>query len=45
MTIRFNFLTDLCGIHYPDNEVETIYNRISYAQLVWKQTYKNQNFY
>lgn len=21
-TIRFNFLTDLCGVHYPDNEVE-----------------------
>jgi NADH-quinone oxidoreductase subunit C len=21
-TLRFNFLTDLCGIHYPDNEVE-----------------------
>ncbi|MET0759625.1 MAG: NADH-quinone oxidoreductase subunit C [Flavobacterium sp.] len=20
-TLRFNFLTDLCGIHYPDNEV------------------------
>ena len=21
-TLRFNFLTDLCGVHYPDNEVE-----------------------
>jgi NADH-quinone oxidoreductase subunit C len=21
-TLRFHFLTDLCGIHYPDNEVE-----------------------
>jgi NADH-quinone oxidoreductase subunit C len=21
-TMRFNFLTDLCGVHYPDNEVE-----------------------
>ena len=20
--LRFNFLTDLCGIHYPDNEVD-----------------------
>ncbi|RTY89337.1 NADH-quinone oxidoreductase subunit C [Flavobacterium sp. GT3R68] len=20
-TLRFNFLTDLCGIHYPDNEM------------------------
>ncbi|MBP6759001.1 MAG: NADH-quinone oxidoreductase subunit C [Flavobacterium sp.] len=20
--LRFNFLTDLCGIHYPDNELE-----------------------
>lgn len=20
-TLRFNFLTDLCGVHYPDNEV------------------------
>ncbi|HEU4496179.1 MAG TPA: NADH-quinone oxidoreductase subunit C [Flavobacterium sp.] len=20
-TLRFNFLTDLCGIHYPDNEI------------------------
>jgi len=20
--LRFNFLTDLCGVHYPDNEVE-----------------------
>lgn len=21
-TLRFNFLTDLCGVHYPDNDVE-----------------------
>jgi NADH-quinone oxidoreductase subunit C len=21
-TLRFNFLTDVCGIHYPDNEKE-----------------------
>lgn len=21
-TLRFNFLTDLCGVHYPDNEVD-----------------------
>ena len=21
-TLRFNFLTDLCGIHYPDNDVD-----------------------
>ncbi|WP_409417851.1 NADH-quinone oxidoreductase subunit C [Flavobacterium sp. PS2] len=21
-TLRFHFLTDLCGIHYPDNEVD-----------------------
>ena len=21
-TLRFNFLTDVCGIHYPDNEVD-----------------------
>ena len=20
--LRFNFLTDLCGVHYPDNEVK-----------------------
>lgn len=24
-TLRFNFLTDLCGIHYPDNEVSKQY--------------------
>ena len=21
-TLRFHFLTDLCGIHYPDNDVD-----------------------
>ena len=21
-TLRFNFLTDVCGIHYPDNEID-----------------------
>ena len=21
-TLRFHFLTDLCGVHYPDNEIE-----------------------
>jgi NADH-quinone oxidoreductase subunit C len=21
-TLRFNFLTDICGVHYPDNETE-----------------------
>jgi len=25
-TLRFNFLTDLCGIHYPDNEVSHQYS-------------------
>jgi NADH-quinone oxidoreductase subunit C len=24
-TLRFNFLTDLCGVHYPDNEVNRQY--------------------
>lgn len=22
-TLRFNFLTDLCGVHYPDNEADS----------------------
>lgn len=22
-TLRFNFLTDLCGVHYPDNEIQS----------------------
>lgn len=21
-TLRFNFMTDLCGVHYPDNDIE-----------------------
>lgn len=24
-TLRFNFLTDLCGIHYPDNEADKMF--------------------
>jgi NADH-quinone oxidoreductase subunit C len=41
--LRFNFLTDLCGIHYPDNEVERQFT--TYHLHNWYENKCHQNFY
>jgi NADH-quinone oxidoreductase subunit C len=43
--LRFNFLTDLCGIHYPDNEVDRQFTIVYHMHNWYENKRQNQNFY